>query len=71
MRFCYSKIPKFWGTMYVIYKDTFITTQICASRMNTGHKTKVPLQPMPVPTEPMAMTAMDVVGQLQVVINTF
>ena len=32
--------------------------------MNTGHKTKVPLQPMPVPTEPMAMTAMDVVGPL-------
>ena len=42
---------------------------ICATRRNTGNKTKVPLRPMPVPTAPFELCAMDVVGPLPETIN--
>ena len=38
------------------------TCQICASRRDTGRQKPVPLKPIPPPTSPMEITAMDVLG---------
>ena len=54
----------FWPTIYADVKQWCLDCQICATRRDTGKRTKVPLKPIPPPTSPMEVTAMDIVGPL-------
>ena len=54
----------YWEDMRKDITEWINSCQICATRKNTGVRTKVPLCPMPVTTAPMERCAMDVIGPL-------
>ena len=62
----YGRIRRkyFWPGMEDDVKEWIKRCQLCATRRDTGVRTKVPLKPIPPPLAPMELTAMDVLGPL-------
>ncbi|MGL4337186.1 MAG: RNase H-like domain-containing protein [Turicibacter sp.] len=58
------KMKYYWEAMESDIKNWCKTCEVCMTRKNTGTKIKVPLKPMPIPSAPMEITAMDVIGPL-------
>ena len=59
----------YWKTVNDDVNKWVKECNICATRKNTGSKTRVPLKPLPIPLSPMEFTAMDVMGPLPITNN--
>ena len=59
----------YWPDIEKDVKKWCLECQICARRRDTGRKRAVPLKPIPPPTAPMEITAMDVLGPFNMSTN--
>ena len=59
----------YWPGMETEIKQWCNDCNLCATRRDTGKRTKVPLKPIPPASAPMETTAMDVLGPLPETVN--